>query len=510
MILTLSNHAPITFNLSSNNIIHKHVPKVHTVFKWCEEHKENYLNDLRSNINSLSNNLSNKITNQSDPDDSVSSFTEFLTKEGNKYFKRCCKINAQNTNPNSNQKEWFDAICNQKKHSYLQALNKYNFERNKENRESFLTKRKEYKNYCKRAKRKYNIQFSKSLNDLKHKKPKEFWNLFKHKESINSDAINIETFREHFENLSSFISHEEDTECTDFIQNYDNTPNTNPTFEELDLPISIEEIRNACKRLNRNKACSLDNSLYEYFIYGIDILEKPLEMLFNYILNKQIFPRSWSRGAIIPVFKKGDNTDPNNYRGITLISCFAKLFMSIINDRLKCWSVQNSILSDAQFGFKSNYSTVDAIFLLNAFIEHQIQKKEKLYCCFIDFRKCFDSIYRDRLWCKLLKQGIDGKIFKVIRSMYNDIMLCVKHVNSMSDFFQCNVRLLQGEISSPILFSLFINDIELFLLNNEIPGLTVQQLSIFLLLFADDSVLISETAEGLQKLLDSFELYCRK
>ena len=49
------------------------------------------------------------------------------------------------------------------------------------------------------------------------------------------------------------------------------------------------------------------------------------------------------------------------------------------------------------------------------------KKKEKLYCCFIDFRKCFDSIYRDGLWNKLLRQGIDGKNFKVIRSIYDAI-----------------------------------------------------------------------------------------
>ena len=121
--------------MSSKNIIHNHAPQVHTVFKWCEEHNENYLNDLSNNINSLCNDLCNKITNQCDPDDLVSNFTAFLTKDGIKYFKRSYKMNTQNIKPNSNQKEWFDATCKQKKHSYLQALNKYNFERYKENRE---------------------------------------------------------------------------------------------------------------------------------------------------------------------------------------------------------------------------------------------------------------------------------------------------------------------------------------------------------------------------------------
>ena len=83
-------------------------------------------------------------------------------------------------------------------------------------------------------------------------------------------------------------------------------------------------------------------------------------------------------------------------------------------------------------------------------------------------------------------------------------------MGNFSDFLDCNVGLLQGEISSPILFSLFVNDVELFLQNEKNTGLTIDQLNIYLLLFADDSVLISETADGLQTLLNRFELYCKK
>ena len=84
------------------------------------------------------------------------------------------------------------------------------------------------------------------------------------------------------------------------------------------------------------------------------MISKPLEILFNYIMDKKCFPRSWASGVIIPIHKRGDITDPNNYRGITLISCFAKLFTSILNERLKQWAETNDILTDAHFGFKPN------------------------------------------------------------------------------------------------------------------------------------------------------------
>jgi hypothetical protein len=182
--------------------------------------------------------------------------------------------------------------------------------------------------------------------------------------------------------------------------------------------------------------------------------------------------------------------------------------MSVLNERLKLWAESQNVITDAQFGFKSKYSTVDAIFAMHSFIQKQLNEKKKLYCCFVDFQKCFDTISRNALWFKLLKHNINGKLIKVIRSMYDDIQLCVKHANNVSDFFSCKTGLLQGEINSPILYSLFMNDVELFLQDQWRSGFTFEELMIFLVCFADDSVLLSETAEGLQNLLNSFETYC--
>lgn len=151
------------------------------------------------------------------------------------------------------------------------------------------------------------------------------------------------------------------------------------------------------------------------------------------------------------MLKKGDKNNPANHRGITLISSFAKLFTVIINERLKKWTVEYDVISHAQFGFKSNIGMVDAIFLLYNFIQKQLKQK-KMYCCFIDLKPCFDSVYRNGLWVKLLKTGVDGNLFNVIRSIYNEVKLCVRHFNTLSDLFNCEVGLLQRKILSPSLF----------------------------------------------------------
>ena len=99
-------------------------------------------------------------------------------------------------------------------------------------------------------------------------------------------------------------------------------------------------------------------------------------ILFNRILSSGVIPEDWVIGLIVPIFKKkGDITDCNNYRGITLLSCFGKLFTSIINERLNIFCEVNSILKETQAGFRKGYSTVDHIFLLKHIIELYCYKK---------------------------------------------------------------------------------------------------------------------------------------
>lgn len=86
-------------------------------------------------------------------------------------------------------------------------------------------------------------------------------------------------------------------------------------------------------------------------------------------------------------------------------------------------------------------------------------KNKRLYCAFVDMRKCFDSIYRNGLWMKLYNMGINGKLLRIIRSMYTSVKSCVKRCYTFSEFFDISVGLRQGEIISPILFSLFVENL---------------------------------------------------
>ena len=280
-------------------------------------------------------------------------------------------------------------------------------------------------------------------------------------------------------------------------------------------PITVDEVEVVIPYFKRNKSFSGDYLLNEYFLESFDILSGHIVDIFNAILNSGFFPTPWSEGIIhvVPLFKKNDPNNVNNFRGITLVSCFSKIFTGVLNNRLNKWAENNDVLSDSQFGFRKGRSTTDAIFVLNAIIQKMLNEKGRLFCAFIDLKKAFDSVYLNGLWYKLYKLGINAKmlLIRVIKDMYNKVKTCVRSCNSYSDFFDCAVGLKQGEVISPILFSLFmIEDLELFLQEDPTCGLSLDEITFILMLFADDMVILGKDRNDLQRSLDLLNSYCNK
>ena len=110
--------------------------------------------------------------------------------------------------------------------------------------------------------------------------------------------------------------------------------------------------------------------------------------LFNLILQSGKMPDIWCQGLITPIYKSGDKSDPTNYRGICVSSCLGKLFCSILNRRLHLYFEENKILHNSQIGFLPENRTADHVFTLRTLIDKYVHyHKEKVYACFVDFRK---------------------------------------------------------------------------------------------------------------------------
>ena len=166
------------------------------------------------------------------------------------------------------------------------------------------------------------------------------------------------------------------------------------------------------------------------------------------------------------------------------------------------------------------HSTLDHAFVLKSLVDIFALTKKKLYCAFIDYKKAFDSIWRQALWYKLMNYGISGKILQVVINMYNQIKSCVFLDGQKSDFFGSFKGVRQGENLSPLLFSLFLNDLEDFFVDNgcsnlncdlNIPGMDLEKfIRLLVLLYADDTILLASSRFALQKELDVLNLYCQK
>jgi hypothetical protein len=404
--------------------------------------------------------------------------------------------------PRLEDKPWFDDELKASYFKYISALKVFNKDKTPDNHDSLVKIKKIYKSNHNKKKQAYMRLEGDMLSKLKTNNPKQFFSKFSKKKSKCN--VPLQELFSHFKDLAS--------ENQD-VENNDGPPIhvcNDVVFEELDKQIDENEICKAILGLKSGKSHAEDCVLNEYLIECKDLLLPKLCKLFNCILDTNLFPSSWSTATIVPIFKKGDATNPNNYRGISIVSNLGKLFTSILNRRLLEWSNNNDVITDAQFGFRPGYSTTDAIFALHSIISSSLSGKKRLYCAFIDFQKAFDSVDRIKLWHKLSAVGIRGKVLNVIKSLYSNIRACVTVKGFRSEYFTSNLGLMQGEVLSPILFSMFINDFELSFINSGCVPYECKSLNLFLLMYADDLVLFSESTEGLQSQLDALFEYSSK
>ena len=293
--------------------------------------------------------------------------------------------------------------------------------------------------------------------------------------------------------------------------NIGRTPLPENTMEEgpLDYPISDEEIKLGAYILRQGKSPGHDSISNEMISCLLEVKPELIKKLFNAILQNPTIIIKWRTSMISPIHKKGPKVNPDNYRGISLLSCFAKYFLAILNQRLLKFVIQNKILSKSQLGFLPGNRTSDALLILHNLIEYYCHKnKNYIFGCFVDFSKAFDSIPRCNLFEKLLRYNVSGKFYDCLVSLYTQDQACVKITNCISDTFQVNKGVKQGCILSPLLFNIFMSDLQEKLEheNNEPPEIAANEFC-SCLIWADDILILSQSEQGLQNMLDSLYIF---
>ena len=525
-------HSFIKFSILIVNDSHSQYDKgekrEHAKKRWNDEKREQFVTLVHNDPNGALTCIMSKLeemsvndnmqTNQQQINDIVSDIGKIFINAANDTFGKTGVKSKFYKHANS--KPYFNRKCSVSRKKFHKARKRYSFLKNAENRRKLREASKGYKATLNKAYIDYQHKTANKLRDMSKKDPKSLWkilnslNKVKSKTEVNED-ISLQALYEHFKKLNE----------SDFENDVEINLDSDNIFEDVDLflncPITEEEIKKVISKLKNGKAFGADEILNEYIKNTADDLMPIYIKLFNLILDTGIVPESWLTGIMVTIYKnKGSKSDPEMYRGITLNSCFSKTFSAIINDRLNSYAEHIDLITKAQAGFRRGFSTVDNIFVLYSLITIYFSLGKKLYCTFVDFKSAFDTVWRTGLWQKMQKSNIKGKLFRVIYNMYQNIKTCVRMGNDISEFFISTIGVKQGENLSPFLFSLFLNDLEDFFVENDVESLSkISELchesiqmyvKLFIILYADDTALLSETIEGMKETLLCFEQYCER
>lgn len=194
--------------------------------------------------------------------------------------------------------------------------------------------------------------------------------------------------------------------------------------------ITKEELIDVIKQLKIGKAPGRDKSTTEMAKNMGEEGKVLLLKICNKAWKEEQVPKDWEMGLIIPVHKKGDNKNCNNYRGITLLSTAVKLFEKIIEKRLR-EQIEPS-LSDTQSGFRKNKCTQDHVFAIQELINRTLARNRTAYIAFLDMEKAFDKVPRAKIWDILNKKKVDPKLIRVTKCLYKTTRNCVISKNMIS------------------------------------------------------------------------------
>ena len=257
-----------------------------------------------------------------------------------------------------------------------------------------------------------------------------------------------ENWKNHFQSLLG--AQNETTNMPDIPLDHISAP--------LDIQTSVfsaKELEEAVKVLKLNKSPGLDN--IPTVVWKDPFFQEILLDICNCTYITHNPHTSWLVSGIVPVPKKGDLSNPGNYRGISLIPIASKIYNRMLLNRIVPFV--EPLLRKNQNGFRAGRSTLSQILSIRRIIEEMKNGNKSFTLCFVDLKKAFDSINREVMFKILSLYGIPEPIVEAIRTLYTNTKATVISPDGETEFFDILIGVLQGDTLGPFLFIIVLDNV---------------------------------------------------
>lgn len=326
-----------------------------------------------------------------------------------------------------------------------------------------------YRNFCNKLLKRLKHNFENNELRKARKNPRSTWKIVKNitctesikqspVELLNIDRDNLKSVNlvnEYFSRIGSDLAVQIDPN----IQNYQlPSDNINANSFVL-LPTDESEVDVVIKSLRKDAAVGWDAIPAHLLQRCSKTLVPILTHICNISMAEGIFPKSFKRAVVHPIFKSGDRDSVNNYRPISVLPALSKILEKLLDTRLRNFLQKNSILAPNQFGFRVGISTEDAVASLVDQIVNTLDSGQKCLSIFLDLTKAFDTVSVPHLLLKMERMGIRGYALRIFKDYLSSRTQCVKIDNFVSDNAPLSFGVPQGSILGPTLFLLYINSL---------------------------------------------------
>ena len=331
----------------------------------------------------------------------------------------------------------------------------------------FRQYRKAHSKIRRAAKRKY---YDTAFNEVKHD-AKKTWELIskftktkKENNTINElivNGIKLKQNAEIAECFNQFYSKVGETQAAT-IPNTNTSPRDFLTDDHQGSiflgPCTPEEVQKICSKLAKKKSKGPDSIPTNMIISSMNELKDILSDCINCTFSTGIFPACLKKANVVPLYKKKARTDPTNYRPVSLLNSLSKVIEKVIYTRI--YQYMDDKLCWNQFGFRPNHSTTDLMIFTVENICRQLDQKGYSIPLYFDLGKAFDTLPHSTLLQKLEYYGIRGVALDLMTSYLSERSQTVIVNNTSSPQAEINIGVPQGSILGPLLFIIYINDIQ--------------------------------------------------